>query len=92
MTHIIVELNDGSVDPLEFLSDPAKTAAQVLIACAGRFQKGEGTLSPKDEPNFVLMGEDKVAGGVTYIYIPIASMQGVNQGASQIALSAKLST
>ena len=78
MANILVELHDGSVGPMELSSKPAKRAAQVLNACARRFHKGEGTLSPKDKQNFALEAEDSVAGGVTYIFIPSAGIQGVN--------------
>jgi hypothetical protein len=81
MANIVVELHDRSVNPMELSSGPAKTAAQVLNACARRFHKGVGTLSPKDKPNFALEAEDMVAGGVTYIFIPSAGIQGVNQNA-----------
>ena len=63
MANIVVELHDGSVDPMELSPDPAKSAAQVLNACARRFHRGEGTLSPKDKPNLALEAEDRVAGG-----------------------------
>jgi hypothetical protein len=90
MANIVVELHDRSVNPMELSSGPAKTAAQVLNACARRFHKGVGTLSPKDKPNFALEAEDTVAGGVTYIFIPSAGIQGLNQGASWIPFSIKL--
>ncbi|KAL0033196.1 hypothetical protein WJX79_009029 [Trebouxia sp. C0005] len=82
MANILVELHDGSVGPMELSFNPAKTAAQVLIACARRFHKGTGTLSPKDKPNLALEAEDTIAGSVTYIFIPSAgsgSAQAVTQ-------------
>lgn len=90
MAIIIVELHDGSGEPMKLSSDPAKTAAQVLDACTRRFHKGEGTLSPKENPNFALEAEDTVPGGVTYIFIPSAGIQGVKQGASWMPFSVKL--
>ncbi|KAA6422365.1 MAG: hypothetical protein FRX49_07541 [Trebouxia sp. A1-2] len=78
MANILVELHDGSVGPMELSFNPAKTAAQVLIACARRFHKGTGTLSPKDKPNLALEAEDTIAGSVTYIFIPSAA-QAVTQ-------------
>ena len=46
MANIVVELHDGSVLPMELPSNPVKTAAQVLNACARTFHKGAGALSP----------------------------------------------
>ena len=77
MAGIVVELHDGSHNPIIFLASPAKTAAPVLDACDRKFNKGVGTLSPKDKPDLLLEAVDTVAGGVTYTFTPSASSQGV---------------
>ena len=34
MPNVVIELDDGSLGPIELLSDPDKTAAMVLDACS----------------------------------------------------------
>ena len=78
MPSIIIELNDGRLDPIELQTPPKKTAAKVLDACTRKFGRGVGSLSPKDKPNLLLEDNDVVAGGVTYVFTPIAGSQGIH--------------
>ena len=78
MPSIIIELHDGSLDPIELQTPPDKTAAKVLDACTRKFNRGVGSLSPKGKPNLLLEDEDVVAGGVTYVFTPSAGSQGIH--------------
>ncbi len=52
MPNVVVELQDGSLGAFELQTPPQKTAAKVLDACSRKFNKGVGSLSPKDNPSF----------------------------------------
>ncbi|KAL0050308.1 hypothetical protein WJX82_008680 [Trebouxia sp. C0006] len=73
-TIITVELHDGRANPVRIQTP--KTAATVLDACRRKFLRGEGSLSPKDEPDLLLEDCDVVAGGMTYVFTPGAGSQG----------------
>ena len=72
-TIITVELHDGRANPVRIQTP--KTAATVLDACRRKFLRGEGSLSPKDEPDLL---RDVVAGGMTYVFTPGAGSQGMH--------------
>ncbi len=75
-TIITVELHDGRANPVRIQTP--KTAATVLDACRRKFLRGEGSLSPKDEPDLLLEDRDVVAGGMTYVFTPGAGSQGMH--------------
>ena len=79
MPNIVIELDDGSLGPIELLSSPEKTAAMVLDACSHNFNRGLGILSPKDQPKFILEDGDVLAGGMAYVFTPSAGSQGMHQ-------------
>jgi len=79
MPNIVIELNDGSLGPIELLADPEKTAAMVLDACSRKFNRGVGSLSPKDNPKLLLENGDMLAGGTAYVFTPSAGSQGMHQ-------------
>lgn len=70
---ILIGLHDGSSGPIKLHTPPYKIAARVLDACTCNFLEGIGTISPKDNPNLVLIGEDVISGGVTYVFTPAFS-------------------
>lgn len=79
MPNIVIELDDGSLGPIELLSSAEKTAAMVLDACSHNFNRGLGSLSPKDQPKFILEDGDVLAGGMAYVFTPSAGSQGMHQ-------------
>ena len=74
---ITIELDKGRLGPVQLQTPPEKTAAKMLGACSRKSKRGKGSLSPKGKPNFLLEGEDVVAGGMTYVFTPIAGSQGM---------------
>ena len=76
MLNIVIEFHDGSLNPI-VLQTPEKKAAKVLDACNRKFNRGIGTLSPKDSPRLLLEDEDMVAGGMVYVFTPSAGSQGM---------------
>ncbi len=78
MPSIVIELHDGSLGPIELQTPPEKTAAKVLDACSRKFNRGVGSLSPKDKLNLLLEDDNVVAGGVTYVFTPSAGSQGMH--------------
>ena len=79
MPNIVIELDDGSLGPFELQTPPEKTAAMVLDACSRKFNRGVGSLSPKDNPKLLLEDGDVLAGGVAYVFTPSAGSQGMHQ-------------
>lgn len=77
MPNIVIELDDGSLGPIELLSDPEKTAA--LDACSRKFNRGVTSLSPKDNPKLLLENGDVLAGGTADVFTPSAGSQGMHQ-------------
>ena len=69
MPTIVIELFDGSHQPVRLQTPPDKTAARVLDACSRKFG-AVGCLSPKDDPDLLLEGNDILAGGRTYVFTP----------------------
>jgi len=51
MPNIVIELDDGSLGPIELLSDPEKTAAMVLDACSASSTGGWVVFHQKTTPN-----------------------------------------
>jgi len=78
MPNIVVELHDGSLGPIELQTPPEKTAAAVLDACSRKFNRGVGSLSPKDNPKLLLEDGDVLAGGMAYVFTPSAGSQGMH--------------
>ncbi len=74
---ITIELDDKRLGPIELQTPPEKTAAKVLDACSRKLKRGKGSLSPKGKPNLLLEDEDVVAGGMAYVFTPIAGSQGM---------------
>lgn len=76
VSNILIELHGGSLGPTKLHASPQKTAESVLDACTCKFGRGDGTLSPKDKPNLILIDNDVISGGVTYVFTPVCRVGG----------------